>query len=77
MDKNTITGLVLIAAVLFGYSFWANRNAGKYAEEHPAEKVEDTKPKALQQTSLAETPSHRVALLRLTAKKCTGSGNPP
>ena len=57
MDKNTITGLVLIAAVLFGYSFWANRNAGKYAEEHPAEKVEDTKPKALQQTSLAETPS--------------------
>ena len=57
MDKNTITGLVLIAAVLFGYSFWANRNAGKYEEEQPAEKVEDTKPKALQQTSLAETPS--------------------
>ena len=57
MDKNTITGLVLIAAVLFGYSFWAKRNAGKYAEEDPAEKVEDTKPKALQQTSLAETPS--------------------
>ena len=49
MDKNTITGLVLIAAVLFGYSFWANRNAGKYAEEHPAEKEEDTKPTALKQ----------------------------
>lgn len=43
MDKNTITGLVLIAAVLFGYSFWANRNAEQYAEQHPAEQVEKTK----------------------------------
>ena len=55
MDKNTITGLVLIAAVLFGYSFWANRNAEKYAEENPAEKVENVKVKASQQTSKIES----------------------
>ena len=43
MDKNTITGLVLIAVVLFGFSFWSSRNAEQYAEEHPAEQVETPK----------------------------------
>ncbi len=43
MDKNTITGLVLIAAVLFGYSFWANRNAEQYATEENVEQTQTAK----------------------------------
>lgn len=41
MDKNTITGFVLIAAVLFGYSFWAQKNAEEQQANKPAtEQVE-------------------------------------
>ena len=32
MDKNTITGFVLIAAILFGFTFYQSRQARKAAE---------------------------------------------
>lgn len=32
MDKNTITGLVLIAVVLFGFTYWTNRQQEQYQQ---------------------------------------------
>ncbi len=60
MDKNTITGLVLIAAVLFGYSFWAQRNAEAEQAQQATEQVEKaatekTEAKATEQKTDAAT----------------------
>lgn len=46
MDKNTITGFVLIAAVLFGYSFWAQKNAEEAEANRPKTEQTDKKPAA-------------------------------
>ena len=56
MDKNTITGLILIAAVLFGYT-WYNQPS---QEEMEAQRVQDSiatvaKQNAEEQKKIAET----------------------
>ena len=53
MDKNTITGFVLIAAVLFGYSFWAQKNAEQEAAEQPQTEQTDKAQKEAKQTTSA------------------------
>lgn len=55
MDKNTITGFVLIAAVLFGYSFWAQKNAEEIEANQPqTEKVEQTSKSEKQSNAAAD-----------------------
>ena len=58
MDKNTITGFVLIAAVLFGYSFWAQKNAEKYETQQPTTEQVKNVPAANKNT--AETGIDKV-----------------
>ena len=53
MDKNTIIGLVLIAAVLIGFS-WYNTNQERNLQNIPAEQIEQTAASA--QQKLADKP---------------------
>ena len=66
MDKNTITGLVLIATVLFGYSFWANRNAEQYAAQETAEQTQTTE-KTSAQKAITPTIQNAVETADSTA----------
>ena len=43
MDKNTITGLVLIGLVLFGFSYYSSQKAADAPEQPATEQVQPQK----------------------------------
>ncbi|MDO4211724.1 MAG: membrane protein insertase YidC, partial [Bacteroidales bacterium] len=77
MDKNTITGFVLIAAVLFGYSFWSQKNAEEAEANQPAveqtaqaktDKTQDKATKAAEANTAANVDSTAVFYNHLASK---------
>ena len=56
MDKNTITGLVLIGVVLMGFSFWSSSKQQEAAQQVPqTEQVDQKKTDATEQQTSAAT----------------------
>jgi uncharacterized protein HemX len=53
MDKNTITGLVLIGVVLMGFSFWSSSKQQESQQSPQTEQVDQKKTNATEQKTNA------------------------
>ena len=63
MDKNTITAVVLMALVVFGFSYWSSRNNTAEQAQDATEQVEQKKANA----GVASTQHASAAMLDSTA----------
>src|SRR3712207_3264643 len=70
MDKNTITGFILIAAVLFGFAWWQQPSAEQMAEiarQDSIAKIEQKAAEALKKQQMAQKVAMRDSVEKDTS----------